>query len=297
MLWKMLDRRELETLVAIVDTGSFDGAARKLHITPGAVSQRIKSLENSLGQPVLIRSLPPRITDIGEQVLQHARKAMLLHSEIEHSLIRKTQASGHTVSVAVNHDSLNCWFMDVIEAVQQDSPINMDVRVADNKSTLELLRRGEVLGAVTSVADNIPGCKSDRLGSLIYYGVCSHTFFRQHFGQNGITEESLATAPVICHDQYDDLAARYLKQLGISSEMTRVSYIPSTHLIMDGIMNNMGWAMMPGLFIEKSANKDILQILNPGQVTIDLYWKRWDLESETITRLEKSLFQIAGKCC
>ncbi len=293
----MFDRRELETLVAIVDTGSFDGAAKKLHITPGAVSQRIKSLETSLGQPVLIRSSPPRITETGEQVLQHARKVMLLHSEIVHSLIGKTQATGHTVSVAVNHDSLNCWFMDVMAAVQTDYPINMDVRVADNKSTIELLRRGEVLGAVTSVADTIPGCKSYPLGSLVYYGVCSRAFFQQYFGNSGVTEASITTAPVMCHDQYDDLAARFLKQLGMSRDMTRVSYIPSTHLMMDAIMNNMGWAMMPWPFIEKSANKSSLQTLNFGQVTIDLYWTRWDLESETITRLEKSLFQIAGKYC
>ena len=44
-----LQRDHLETLLAAVDHGTLDAAARALAITPSAVSQRIKAMEQQLG--------------------------------------------------------------------------------------------------------------------------------------------------------------------------------------------------------------------------------------------------------
>ena len=41
--------------MAIADHGSFDAAARRLHITPSAVSQRIRALEGATGQVLISR--------------------------------------------------------------------------------------------------------------------------------------------------------------------------------------------------------------------------------------------------
>lgn len=51
-----------ETVAVVVDEGTLDAAARRLHITPSAVSQRIKALEEQLGRVVLVRSKPARVT-------------------------------------------------------------------------------------------------------------------------------------------------------------------------------------------------------------------------------------------
>ena len=51
-----------ETLAVVVGEGTLDAAARRLHITPSAVSQRIKTLEEQLGRVVLVRSKPVRLT-------------------------------------------------------------------------------------------------------------------------------------------------------------------------------------------------------------------------------------------
>ncbi|WP_131824241.1 LysR family transcriptional regulator, partial [Mycobacteroides abscessus] len=48
-----LQREHLETLLAAVDHGTLDAAARVLAITPSAVSQRIKSMEQQLGRVLL----------------------------------------------------------------------------------------------------------------------------------------------------------------------------------------------------------------------------------------------------
>jgi LysR family transcriptional regulator (chromosome initiation inhibitor) len=35
---------QLEALVAVVEQGTFEAAARRLHVTPSAISQRIRAL-------------------------------------------------------------------------------------------------------------------------------------------------------------------------------------------------------------------------------------------------------------
>ncbi len=46
----MLDYASLEALSTVVRTGSFDKAARQLHVTASAVSQRVKALEERVGK-------------------------------------------------------------------------------------------------------------------------------------------------------------------------------------------------------------------------------------------------------
>ena len=54
----MLDYAGLEALAAVVREGSFERAAHKLHVTPSAVSQRIKQLEERVGQALVLRGQP-----------------------------------------------------------------------------------------------------------------------------------------------------------------------------------------------------------------------------------------------
>ncbi|WP_258045379.1 LysR family transcriptional regulator, partial [Escherichia coli] len=57
---KRPDYRTLQALDAVIRERGFERAAQKLCITQSAVSQRIKQLENMFGQPLLVRTVPPR---------------------------------------------------------------------------------------------------------------------------------------------------------------------------------------------------------------------------------------------
>ena len=51
-----LDLDLLKTLAAVADTGSFSAAARRLGLTPAAVSKNVARLENHLGLRLFQRS-------------------------------------------------------------------------------------------------------------------------------------------------------------------------------------------------------------------------------------------------
>src|SRR5690606_40221846 len=67
-----IDAQLAATVAAVIDEGSFDAAARRLHITPSAVSQRIKAVEQQLGRVVVVRSRPVRATEAGQALVRLA---------------------------------------------------------------------------------------------------------------------------------------------------------------------------------------------------------------------------------
>lgn len=64
---------QMETLLAVIEEGSFGGAADLLGVTQSAISQRIQALESASQRVLLGRSTPPVPTREGLAVLQAAR--------------------------------------------------------------------------------------------------------------------------------------------------------------------------------------------------------------------------------
>src|SRR5277367_414854 len=123
-----LNPGQLDALVAIADHGSFDAAARRLHITPSAVSQRIRALEGATGQVLISRGTPCRPTPHGEWLVRLGRQTRLLYDEAGQAL---TTAAAVELPVAVNADSLASWFRDVLAAATTWEGTSIRLRVED----------------------------------------------------------------------------------------------------------------------------------------------------------------------
>ena len=78
----MLDYAGLEALAAVLREGSFERAARRLHVTPSAVSQRIKQLEERVGQVLVQRGTPCTGTAAGRRLCLHLEQVALLEHQL-----------------------------------------------------------------------------------------------------------------------------------------------------------------------------------------------------------------------
>ena len=72
----------LRTFQAVVETGSFAGAAEQLGCTQPAVSLQVKRLESMFGRPLVERARPARATEPGQTVLGYARRMLRLNDEL-----------------------------------------------------------------------------------------------------------------------------------------------------------------------------------------------------------------------
>ena len=146
----MLDYTGLQALAAVVREGSFERAARRLHITPSAVSQRIKQLEERTGLVLVLRGTPCTGTDAGRRLCLHVEQVALLENELRRTnpgLMPDGHATPPTLKLAVNADSLSTWFMDAMAAFTQDGNELLDISIDDQDHTAKRLKEGEVMAA------------------------------------------------------------------------------------------------------------------------------------------------------
>lgn len=113
MVDPQLDGPQLAALAAVVELGSFDAAAERLHVTPSAVSQRIKSLEQQVGQVLVVREKPCRATTAGIPLLRLAAQTALLESEALAEMGGNASLKRTRITIAVNADSMATWFSGV----------------------------------------------------------------------------------------------------------------------------------------------------------------------------------------
>src|SRR5215472_1990694 len=105
---------QVRTLLAAVDEGTFDAAARALHITPSAVSQRLKALEQRTGRVLLMRTKPVQLTESGQVVVRFARQLGQLERDARTELGMTSPGEPTRLSIAVNADSLATWFLPAL---------------------------------------------------------------------------------------------------------------------------------------------------------------------------------------
>jgi LysR family transcriptional regulator (chromosome initiation inhibitor) len=161
---------------AVIEQGSFDAAAARLHVTPSAISQRIKALEQRVGQVLVVREKPCTATAAGVPLLRLAAQTALLESE---ALAEMGGGEGTTprIALAVNADSMSTWFTRVFTALDD---VLFDVRIEDQDYSARLLREGVVMGAVTTERSPVPGCRVQALGVMRYIPVASPAYIERY---------------------------------------------------------------------------------------------------------------------
>ena len=143
-----LDYRLLQALDAVISEQGFERAARRLHLTQSAISQRIRQLEEQLAQPLLIRGTPLQTTPAGQALLVHYRQIHQLEQNLLPQLQPDAPQQPLSVSIAVNADSLATWLVPALAPLLCAHPLALNVVVDDETRTHQRLRQGEVFAAV-----------------------------------------------------------------------------------------------------------------------------------------------------
>ena len=278
------DLAQLQALAAAVTEGSFDSAAQRLHVTPSAVSQRIKALETSVGRVLLIRSRPVRPTASGEALLRAARQIEMVIEDASRELAAEADPELPTVALAVNADSLSTWLPPALAAV--DPPVCFDLRRADETRTAELLRDGTVTAAVTALADPLPGCSVSSLGYMRYRPRATPAFVERWFA-SGVSAATLALAPVVMFDRTDVLQDSYLRRRTRRALRPPRHYVPGSSAFADAVRLGLGWGMVPDLQADPSG--ELVELDPEGAVDVHLHWQQWRLRSATVERVAEAI--------
>jgi len=293
----MLDYTLLEALAAVVREGSFERAALALHLTPSAVSQRVKLLEQRIGQVLVVRGAPCSATDTGLQLLRHTEQVALLESELQGALpaLADTGIGAPTLRLAVNADSLATWFVPAMAAFCADGGALLDLSLDDEAHTAERLRRGDVLAAVTTLAAPVQGCSSVPLGRLRYVACARPGFIARYFPA-GVDALALARAPCLTFNHKDRLQDQWIESLQLSEPIAPPRHwLPSTQAFIDASAAGLGWGLNPAVLVQPLLASGALVALRPGHdLFVPLHWQHPRLVSPALRRLTAAVAAAAA---
>ena len=276
-----MNLEHLKALVAVIDEGTFEAAADLLRITPSAVSQRIKALEASVGQVLVRRRLPCTATDAGALLLRMARQVQVLEAETSAALGSGSAARAH-LPVAVNADSLATWFVPVLHQAAGWEDSALDLHVEDQGYSSQLLREGEVMGAVTSDPVPVSGCKAELLGSMRYTPVATPALRRQFSTSGGV---DWAAMPVLKFNTKDNLQQQLLSGKPLR-QPPPTHTVPSSQGFLAAVKAGLGWGMIPELQLTDELESGALVRLEDAEhQDVALYWQAWTLDSDRLNRM------------
>ena len=285
----MLNYRLVEAFARVVGEGGFDKAAQVLHVTQGAVSQRIKVLEEQVGCVLLVRSLPPRPTSAGRELLKHYRQVRQLEDDLGPELGR--EAGGYaSMPVGINADSLATWFFPAVGRYLDSESVLLDLSVDDQAATHNLLRNGDVLGCVSDRAAPVQGCRVEYLGDMDYR-LYSNPSYKVKWFPEGVTLRAAESAPMLIFNRKDVMHEEILRQaLGAVPGRFNAFYLPSSEQFARAIASGWACGMMPGQQADEYVQRGELVDLLPGHVfTVRLHWHCWNLGSSTLTSFTEAM--------
>jgi LysR family transcriptional regulator (chromosome initiation inhibitor) len=264
------------TVTAVVDAGSLEGAARALHITPSAVSQRVKALEQRLGRVLLVRAKPVHATEAGEAIVRLARQmALLEHDALAEAGLDDDDGTRLTpVGIAVNADSLATWLLPALAEVAREHPVVFELHREDEEFTTRLLESGQVMAAVTSQSASVPGCVVTPLCTVRYRAVASAEFV-ERWMPDGVTGAALGRVPRIDFDRRDDMQAAFLRSIRVRSTPP-VHYVPASTEFASAVRLGLGWGMLP---VEQAGGAGLVDLMPGHPFDVPLYWQQWNLSS------------------
>ena len=293
----MLDYAALSALAAVIREGSFERAAQVLHVTPSAVSQRIRALEERIGCALVVRAQPCLATETGRRLCRHVDRVRLLEQDLQGMLPGLGSAGDArvTVPVAVNADSLATWFAPAVATFAAAAPVLLALSVDDQDHTAEWLRNGTVLAAVTGSAKAPTGCGSRPLGAMRYVAAASPSFRARHFA-GGVGAGNLTQAPSLVFNRKDDLQARWVRRLCHRDVDLPHHTVPSTQAFVTAALAGMGWGMQPlALVAPHLQDGSLVELVPCTPLDVPLFWQHARAASTLLAGLGRAVEAAAAE--
>lgn len=290
-----IDNAQLTAFAAVLEQGSFELAARRLNVTPSAISQRIKLLEERLGQVLVQRTTPCRATTAGRSLLRFAEQAALLEAEVfaELGVADDAGATNVRIPVVINADSLDSWFGDVFAALAAKRSITLDIRCEDQDHSLALLREGSVIAAVSASDTPVQGCSVEAIGVMRYLAMASPSYVAQYLTP-GIDARTLASAPMLTFNRKDALQELFFSRLAGGGIRPPTHFVPSTRSFLEAARRGLAWGMMPEQIVAQALRAGELVELAPAHwLDVPLFWHRWRIASSALEVLSGYVRQAA----
>lgn len=222
MSTKSFDWALVKSFVAVLDTGSLMGAARKLGAQQPTLSRHIAELEAQLGTPLFERTGRGLVPTAAALAIETAAREMDLGAvALARVLARQNETTTGVVRISASQEVSSYLLPPVLAALHAVEP-NIQIELVASNTISNLLRR-EADIAVRMVRPSQGSLVAKKIGDAPIFA-CAHKRYLKAAGTPAHPQELLAHK-IIGYDR-DDTIVRGFAQMGI--EITRDKFVACT---------------------------------------------------------------------
>ncbi|MDN5511475.1 LysR family transcriptional regulator ArgP [Acinetobacter sp.] len=291
----MLSSKSCEAFLAVAESGSFDEAAQRLCITASAVTLRVQALEKDLGQILLLRERPCRVTQAGQKLLEHLQHHRLREQNLLQQFMgQSSQHEFHQFSIATNADSLSTWLLKVLQNTLIKQKIALKLSLDDQTQTHQLLETGLVNACISTESTAMKGCEVHYLGQMTYRMVATASFVEKWF-KDGIHRDALRHAPAIIFNGKDLMHHQVILNLfGLNQQSYPHYFIPSSTAFVEAVHLGLGFGLVPQYQIgDDLQTGKLIEVIPDAKTEMKLYWHHWKQQSALLQQLTLDLLENA----
>jgi DNA-binding transcriptional LysR family regulator len=281
-----LSSLQLDAFFSAVRAKSFSKAARELHITQAALTQRIKSLESELGTSVFVRK--PRgvePTEAGIRLLRYCQTRDQLERETVAALTGKTAPGklGGAVRIAGYSTVVRSVLLPALAPLLRDNPgVSLHLQCAQMRELPALLLSGEVDLAVIDHPVERADLEWVTLGEEENVLVQSKDY-------------PTAGDVYLDHDPDDPTTAQFLRLQGVRAPVFERSYCDEIYALMDGVALGIGRGVVPRHLAERDPRLVIVSGKKPLRMPVVLHASRDAMLGEAARAAVKLLKEACPK--
>lgn len=283
----ILPAHELEAFGAVARTLSFSEAARRVHITQPALSQRIQSLERALGITLFVRDRKEvRLTDAGSRLLRYCQAKDHLEAELLNDLGEAPEGKlGGRLRIAGYSTVLQSVIVPALVGLLRDNPaVQFEFNVRELRELPGMLERGEADFIVLDRRLEQAGMETALLGYERYVLVQSSRFkVREVF---------------LDHDPEDRSTDLFLRKQGHGRKNMRRCYMDDIHGIINGVALGLGQAVVPRHLLSGKLPIKIMEDMKTLDIPVILHYFRQayysKLQQATIRTITLGCAEILG---
>jgi len=252
---------------------SFAQAAQELGVTPAAVSQQVKRLEQRLGQPLFLRlNRAVRLTEAGQRLASPLGDLFLQMSDLVESAVQTLPV----LEVTAMPSLATKWLAPRLARFAGICP-DYQIRVSGSGLLADFNRQPVDVGLRYGRGD-YPELFCEKLSDVVAFPVCSPSF-AQAYGAKLSTVEGLTSVPLI-HDESTIVSAgaptwpRWFAAAGLpSAQLRRILVFESTHMALEAAIAGQGVALGLTLLVDDDLRQGrLVRLSNIDLPSIFSYW-------------------------
>ncbi len=288
-----MDTRLLRVFNAVAESGSLVVAARKVHLTPSAISHSLKSLETDLGCRLFERVGKRMVLNqAGEQLLSQIQGPLNALDSAAEAIKRLGKWGQTRLRIAAPASACRHILPQVIrELKKNDSAIELRIESGDTPRALELLRGNKVDIALAIAPENPGGFEMRPLfrDELMFVFSASHPWA----DGRTITRDDIRAQQFIIYQRSSvtaELINDHFRQLQIAPSVAME--VDSIGAIIELLKLNLGVSILAPWTVEHELIRKTLKMRPPGAKPLRRQWSAVSLATRRMTLGEENFCRL-----